>query len=262
MIKYAALATLLLTTAAHGGETLSGHADLYFGRAWMGEESATIWSAGGVGRVNVTFDQRWNGEGEIFADRLFNDEGNITSFGGAAHLYWRDPASFAAGAFASVNGLWGNGEHFATHWRVGPQAQFYTDRATFYGQAWYGQEHGVGIPDPMTEWGARAIVRTFVTDNLRLDAELTYVDINDSFVDAAGVIGAVQVNYRFTNQPWTLFARYQIDHPLEDATFVGDLHRVHLGARWSFGGSTLKDDDRNGATMEAPTRIIHFFARS
>lgn len=254
-------ALLLLTTAAQADPVLSGHADAYFGRAWLEGAPETTWAAGGVARINATFDQRWNGEGEVFLDRLSNDLGTLVAFGGAAHLYWRDPSAFAVGAFASVNGLWGDGNHFATHWRIGPQAQLYTEHATFYGQLWYGQEKAVYRSDPMIEWGARGMVRAFITDNVRLDAEIAYVDVNDNSVDAAGVIGAVQANYRFTDKPWTLFARYQIDHPLEDAAFVGDLQRLTVGVRWSFGGSTLKDDDRMGATMEAPTRIIHFFAR-
>lgn len=265
MFRVFTLTAVLMSSVAFAGDdspglALTGHLEGYLGRANIAETG--VWSGGGVARLNATFDQRWNGEGEIFIDRLFNSEGNLNAYGGAAHIYWRDPSAFAVGAFASINGLSGNGVHFANHFRVGPEFQIYTDSATFYGQAWYGLEQDVGGSDKMTEVGARAMVRYYPTENIRLDGELSYLDVNNNWIDAAGIIGAVQANYRFTDKPWTVFGRYQIDHPMQDAEFVGDLHRFNLGLRFSFGSSSIKDEDRNGAGMEAPTRIIHFFAKS
>lgn len=264
MFRVVALTAILLTSVAFAGDganelALTGHVEGYLGSAKIAETG--VWSGGGAARVNATFDKRWNGEGEIFFDRLFNDEGDLTAFGGAAHIYWRDPSAFAVGAFASINGLSGNGEHFANHFRVGPQFQVYSDSITFYGQAWYGLEQDVGGGDEMTEFGARALVRYYPTDNIRLDAELAYLDVNNSWIDAAGLIGGLQANYRFANNPWTVFGRFQIDHPMQDAEFVGDLHRFNVGLRYSFGSSSIKGEDRIGAAMEAPTRIIHFFAK-
>ncbi len=244
---------------AHAAE-FSGLGDIYLGGAYIGE--TTVWSIGGAGRLNASLDERWNAEGEAFLDRLFNQDGSLAAFGGAGHLYWRDPQVFALGGFVAGNGLWGNGTHFATHYRVGPQAQIYGENATLYGQAWFGQEFSVGNPTPLDEVGVRAMLRWFPTENVRLDGELTYLAVNGAGIEASGIIAALQANYRFSDAGWTVFGRYQLDHPMGDATFVGDLHRIHFGLRYSFGTGSLKDEDRNGATMEAPTRIIHFFARS
>lgn len=251
---------LLAPAAALADPVLKGHTDFYSGAANI--NNITVWSMGGVARANANLSARWNIEGEAFADSIFNNDGSIVALGGALHAYWRDPERFAVGAFVVGNGLWGNGVHFANHYRVGPEAQVYTDKVTLYGQAWFGQEFTDGNPTPLDEIGGRAIVRWFPSDNLRFDGELTYLAVNGAGITASGLIAAAQANYRFTDTAWTVFGRYQIDHPMGDAEFVGNLHRFHIGLRYNFGSSTLKDDDRNGATMEAPTRIIHFFART
>lgn len=254
--------TLLMLAApavALADSPIKGHTDFYAGGANL--NGITVWASGGVARANLNLDQRWNVEGEAFADSIFNNDGSLVALGGALHAYWRDPERFSAGAFVTANGLWGNGNHFANHYRAGPEAQFYAGNVTLYGQAWFGQELTTGNPTPLNEVGGRAMVRWFANDNLRLDTELAYVSVFGGSIRASGLIGAVQANYRFADTPWTVFGRYQIDHPMDDAAFVGNLHRFNVGLRFNFGSSTLKDDDRNGATMEAPTRILHFFAR-
>lgn len=269
LVRFALLSSVLSVLPfglAHAGDgstaaalPWSGHVEGYFGLATL--PGVTVRAAGGTARANASFAQKWNAEGEIFGDSLFNSAGNLAAFGGAAHLYWRDPSSHALGGFITTNGLWGDGNLFATHTRVGGQAQAYLDNVTLYGQAWYGQERTIGNPVPLNEWGGRSMVRWFANDNLRFDGEVTWLTVSGGGIQASGIIAALQANYRFTDKPVSVFARYQVDHPMQDAAFVGDLHRFTLGARWSFGSSSLKEEDRYGATMEAPTRIIHFFAR-
>jgi hypothetical protein len=240
------------TAPAEAQSRVSGHVEAYLGglKVDSGFDDTNIWSAGGAGRVNVKLDERWNVQGDLFADRIWNDDGHIMGYGGAAHAFWRDPNAYAFGVFATAQTADIEFADVRT-FTVGPEAQVYLDNWTLYGQAWYGQVDIDEAPVRPDIWGARGVVRYYVTPDLRFDGELAFqrrsVDEVDFDVDTFAA--AIQASYRFSDTPFSVFGRYQYEN-ISNGPFDVDLHKFVIGLRATFGAPTLQDEDRNGATMD------------
>jgi hypothetical protein len=242
---------------------VSGYVEAYLGGLYVtsdfGNQSAT--TAGGVGRVNLPIDSRWNIQADAFVDSLWVQGFNLYGYGGAIHGYWRDPNAYALGGFATITGYGGDdfsGENIYNV-AVGPEAQVYMGNVTLYGQAYYGQIRAGGSSEHLDNWGGRGVVRYFAQDNLRFDAELGYSTVSLGGEHLNTVTGALQAMYRFSGTPWSVFGRYQLDH-LSVAGQSENIHKYVAGFRASFGSDTLLDEDRNGATMDTyrPNIILPF----
>lgn len=242
------------------GPRVSGHIEAYLGGIWLDADGGNLdgWVAGGAARLNYPIDARWNIQGDLFADGLWIDEGDANSYGGALHVYWRDPSRFAVGAFATINGYGGDtGPTDLYSFTVGPEAQVYFDNVTLYGQAYYGQLRQSGFSEHADIWGVRGVARYFAQPNLRFDGEIGYRSVDLPGAEGDTVTLALQGNYRFDNTPWTVFGRYQFDH-LSTSSDV-NIHKLVLGIRATFGADTLLDEDRNGATMDTQRSSYLFF---
>ena len=95
--------TMTATPAAHN--SCSGHVEAYIGGLYATADGLndTFTTYGGTTRANCNFQDRWNVQGDLLVDRLDIDGGSFTRYGGAAHLFWRDPSSYAFGVFGSIN---------------------------------------------------------------------------------------------------------------------------------------------------------------
>lgn len=239
------------------GPRVSGYVEAFLGGGWLDTDGGNDngWVAGGAARINFPIDPRWNIQGDLYADGAWFDDGDLNSYGGALHAYWRDPSSFALGAFASVTGYGGDaGPKDFYSFSVGPEAQVYFDNVTLYGRAYYEQLRQSGFSEHIDMWGVRGVVRYFAQTNLRFDGEVGY-----RFGGGSDTVAlALQGNYRFDNTPWTVFGRYQFDHISVDTSNL-NLQKLILGARVTFGADTLLDEDRNGATMDTPRSGFSLF---
>ena len=266
------VASLVAATSAYAADALqpvavepvvtphiSGYGELYLGGLSFSNGGDRLWAGGGASRVNIPFAGRWNLQGDLTYDRIWNDTGHMDGIGGAIHGYYRDPDSFAAGVFAAYKSYgFNNGSGISVYdYQVGPEAQVYFGNLTLYGQAYYGQfNFGSVRPD---QWGARGVARYFVQKNLRLDAELIFnrtdVGVN---LDIFGA--AVQAMYRFDDTPWSLFGRYQLEQTKIPSFKATDTQKFLIGVRASFGSKSLLDEDRNGATMDTyrPNAVLTF----
>jgi hypothetical protein len=226
---------------------ISGYGEIYLGGLKFDRYDSTIRVGGGVARVNIPFADRWNVQFDGTYDRIWGFL-EADGIGGAVHVYYRDPTTYAAGLFATAKDFGENidGVHEYT---VGPEAQVYFGNITLYGQAYYGKDHVGDFTDDLDEWGARGIVRYFVRKNLRLDAELAYNDTDGGSVNYDTVGAAVQAMYRFDSTPWSVFGRYEFDRLSVESNHT-DTNKFLVGIRASFGSDSLFDEDRNGATMD------------
>lgn len=179
------------------------------------------------------------------------------SWQGLGHLSFRDPATGLIGVFGGAGvGVAGDRDHMPLY-VVGGEAQLYLSDFTIYGQAGY-LDGDADEEDQLVDAGfGRGVVRWFISENSRLQGEFSYVDgtveDNDATVMEWGarydtvlglpVIGDtnVFVGYRGNN--------YELDddggEQLMDHTFM-------VGFRSWFGGNTLLEFDRVGATLDAP----------
>ncbi len=256
------VASLIAATSARAADTaqalagqtvatppISGYGEVYLGGLRFDGDDYTTRAGGGAARVNVAFAQRWNLQGDATYDRIWGHYAPLDDTRGAIHFYYRDPDSFAAGAFAAYTSLGIDSNVTAYSYAVGPEAQLYFGNLTLYGQASLGQ---LTINDFRGDrWGVHATARYFVRKNLRLDGELAfnrtdYYGVNE---DVFGV--AVQAMYRFDETPWSLFGRYQFERTkLETSSQDTRANKFVIGLRASFGSDSLFDEDRNGATMD------------
>lgn len=237
---------------------MSGYGDLYLGglNIRVDGNNDTVWSLGGAARLNMPFDERWNMQADATIDHFASgsDVDGATSYGGALHLYWRDPGAYAIGGFASLSEYKQDGGDGATTWTVGPEAQVYLGNVTLYGQAYFGQ---MDLIDDLDVFGLRGVARYFAQPNLRFDAELGYRKTSwDGFMDmdVETISAALQANYRFEGSPMTVFGRYQYDDATMSVAGWDDAnsnsHKFLVGLRASFGTGTLLEEDRYGATMD------------
>lgn len=86
----------------------------------------------------------------------------------------------------------------------------------------------------------------FATDNFSVG--LNYANVDTDFGD--GDAWGAEVEYKF-NAPVSVYAAYTT---ADDA----DVDLWSIGARWHFGAATLKEQDRNGASMGANNSLLNF----
>lgn len=240
--------------AAPSPERFSGHIEGYLGGIWFdaGEFDDNAWIFGGAARANYMLTDRWNIQGDLFGESLRTDGGNLDQLGAGAHVYWRDPNSFAAGVFGSVTSIASGGN--VREFIVGPEAQAYLGNLTLYGQLYYGQigaEGGFG-GDDIDIWGARGVARYFLNDNFKVEGEVGYRTLDFGGGDLDQWTLAAQADYRFDSTPFSVFGRYQFDNYSADGEGDIDTHKILVGFRGTFGADTLKAEDRFGATMDLP----------
>ena len=158
---------------------------------------------------------------------------------------------------------------------IGAEGQVYLNDLTLYLQ---GGAALLPKPDPSFNGGPffpndfgfiRGVARYFLTDNLRVQAELSYArgSINGyqrTDLDAPLVEGTADANiyswglradYRPDGAAATLFAAYEGSY--EQQSYDGtDEHvtdnRFLLGAKIHFGSDTLRNEDREGVTFDVP----------
>lgn len=238
-------------------DACSGHVEAYMGGLDVSGHGVddTFLTYGGTARANCNFNNRWNLQGDMVLDRTNLNADPIIGYGGTAHLFWRNPTSYAFGVFGSAKKI-DLGYNDFTLYSGGPEFQVYINNVTLYGQAEFGQAELKPLVDT-DFWGLRGEVRYFATENLRFDGELAYRTYNPIPMDVFYV--AAQANYRFDSTPYTVFARYQYEHLTGGMVDNMDLNKFSTGLRVSFGGGTLLEEDRYGATMDTyRTNYINF----
>ena len=234
---------------------LSGYAELFGGKFVVESKSEKHSLAGATGSANANFDQRWNVQADVTYDSLNFAGSKVSGFGAAAHVYWRDPLSFALGGFATVSkARWavvGNKINIANQWTAGLEAQAYLEKITLYGQVWAGKSQTFSNP-ALNQIGARMAARYYISENLRLDGEVSYTSSTKDLVRDSNAVAATQINYRLEAVPVTLFGRFQWEqhHTNSISPNATTVKKLFVGLRFSFGSNSLKDEERNGAAMD------------
>ncbi|CAN7240967.1 porin [Phenylobacterium sp. LjRoot219] len=136
-----------------------------------------------------------------------------------------------------------------TLWGVGAEAQADLAASTvLYGQVGYGQ-----IDDVDADlWAVRGELRHYFAENIRLSGSIGYVNVDAGPVDADNWTFGVEGEYQFASTPYSLFAGYQrVDG---DADVEANVFQV--GARYTFGGATLRGRDAAGAMLGGVNKLF------
>ena len=177
-----------------------------------------------------------NGVVGIEFDAALLDSDDIDTTGAlAAHVFKRNDR-YLFGGFAAVAS-----SDEDTSWQVGVEAAKYVDRATFGGSIAYGE-----TDSDVEAYGVNFTGDYFITDNARIGAHVGWANVDYGFGDDDGFAYGVSGEYQLSAAPISFglsYTRVDIDDLGVEADVVG------VTARYNFGGQTLFDRDRNGASQ-------------
>lgn len=229
----AALAALMTAGVAHAQ---SGHVGLSYQNNDIG--GGDIESTAVSGAVLLGSNVQINGR---YAS-LEEGGGDADYLGVDAFLFGRS-ASSAFGGYVGFDTVdLGGGD--ADEWSVGGVGELYTGNTNWTVQLGYGD----------TEGEVRVIhidgqARHFLSSNFSIQGNLGYGDVE---FDAGGSddywSGGIGGEFQFTGAPISIHAGW------EHYDFAGgEADAVGIGARWNFGGGTLLDRSRSGASFQRAT---------
>ncbi|HWA61584.1 MAG TPA: hypothetical protein VG939_09420, partial [Caulobacteraceae bacterium] len=237
-----------VATVAHAESTTvtSGYIEGHYTRpdttvSGLGDQAVDVWGVNGA--VALPLSGNWGAQVDADVsdytfsniDPALNDR---TVFTPTAHAYYRTDR-FLGGAFVGTETTQG-----ATAWGGGFEGQAYvTPKWTLDGSVGYA---GVNDTD-LTMWGVRGGARYFVTDNLSLKGSVNWVRASVSGAGHSDLWNlGVGGEYQLKSVPLALTLGYERGE-WHDVDAHSDTIRV--GIKWSFGGGTLHDRDRHGASL-------------
>ncbi|HRO04391.1 MAG TPA: porin [Terricaulis sp.] len=153
----------------------------------------------------------------------------------AAHVFTRNDR-YLFGGFAAVSTSDGD-----TAWQVGVEHAKYFDRATVGVSAAYGEAE-----NDVDAYGVNVTGDYFVTDNARVGAHVGWANVDTLGGDGDGWAYGVSGEYQLAATPVSFGLSYtRVDS--DDAGLEADIAAVSV--RYNFGGLTLLDRDRRGASQ-------------
>lgn len=232
----------------------------------IGEDLDNHFTSGKSGRLSLPLGSNLSAQMDFdhelnVSDFDNGDKGDTFgySYQGVFHLTHRDPNSAAFGGFAAFGSGAADNDTYP-FFAVGGEAQIYSGDKTWYLQGGYldsrdSADDGDSLRDAFF---VRGVGRWFMTDNSRLQGEVAFahgtVDGNDdgnlvewgvrydTMLDLP-IVGSsnVFVGYRG--------ARFEADDTDPDVYMD---HTFMVGTRLSFGGNSMIEFDRVGASLDAP----------
>ena len=173
-----------------------------------------------------------------------------------AHLSLRDPNTGLIGAFGGAGALASDGNTYDMNF-FGGEAQLYLDDLTFYVQGGVLDSEGSDGDSTKDAAFGRGVIRWFTSADTRLQGEISYVDGTFDGDDDANIVEwAVRYDTVLALPvlgDTNLFAGYRgakFENEDENDSYLD--HTVMVGFRMAFGGNSLKEFDRIGATLDAP----------
>lgn len=187
------------------------------------------------------------------------------AYAAGGHLYYRDSVSLFGLFGGTAYGHTDSGEDTGNRFVTGGELQAYFDDSTLYLQIGYAD---VNIDDDDGPHGegfvrgtfGRIVNRIFIADDTRLQTEFTYGYSKECIdgEDACKVYDwGVELRTRLAEStPLYGFVGYRgahYDGTTEDDT--GTEHAAMVGLSYQFGATSLKDNDRNGASLDLPMMV-------
>lgn len=187
-----------------------------------------------------------------------------------SHLTYRDPSAGAFGVFGAFGASHYSRPHVDFH-AVGGEAQLYLGDLTFYVQGGVLDTGDAGSFDEDAFNNAmfgRGVVRWFMTPDSRLQGEISYADGDqdtgggapfemsiiewkvryDTVLMGLPLIGDTPV---FVGYCGARFDNEGAGPNIDDGQFTE--HTIMVGTSYSFGGNSMREFDRVGATLDLPS---------
>lgn len=224
---------LVALMSAGGAQAQSGHADLSYQNTDAGSTNFGTIAASGAFMLNEHI-------------QLNGHYASLDS-GGADEGYWSiDGFLFNRSQGGAYGGYVGFDSFDAgsnnDEWSVGAFGQIFAGNTTWTGQ--------VGYSDTEGNYSVISLdgeARHFVSDNFSIQGNLGYGKL-DGIGDPDYWSAGIGAELQFTGAPISVFGGWQ--HLDIESTEVDHLG---IGVRWNFGGGSLLDRDRSGASLSRQT---------
>lgn len=240
MKKYLLGAAALLAIAAPGvAAAQSGYVDLGYqsSEAEVGgiEADGEGWTLGGAAA--------WGGNGSLGAqvDALYGDAEDTSTYSVGGHLFTRND-SYLFGGFANYGNTEFDGGDDVDAWTVGLEGQYYLSRTTLDAALSYGEGDDIDAEFTGLDFGATH----FVTDNFSFGGNLGFGNIEAGGADDDVMTYGLGAEYQLASAPISIFGGWQ--HSELDETDA-DADTLGIGVRYNFGGQSLLERNRSGASL-------------
>jgi hypothetical protein len=205
----------------------------------FGDEDADGWAVGGA----VAFDAYALGvQLDANVSNFSADEGDDTdtwNIGG--HVFKRTDTWLLGGVVAYGNVDAGGGD--SDFWTVGAEGQYYLERATLDAAVTYTSADDADVNITAVDLGGTY----FFTDNFTVNAGVGFAQAENDFGDDADAItGGVGAEYQFASVPVSVFGGWSHTE-VDDFDLSSDA--LSIGVRYNFGGETLYQRNRSGASL-------------
>ena len=228
--------------------------------------------------MNYWFSPNWRWQSDIEVEvstatkNSFTNDGRVQGILGS-HLSYANQ-NWLIGAFVGTAGLNNLSDYgILVQGIYGGEAQLYLNNATLYVQGGYTNPVSGSYNDCTSNhdcgnraWFVRGVGRYFFTPNDKLQAEVgyaegTYTGDGDGSQD---VTWGALYEHRLAGRPFSVYVEYA---GLYNKNTSGDFydgyeHQFMIGAKTYFGGGTLLANDRNGTTLDMPTKLVRSIAWS
>ncbi|MEL7302739.1 MAG: hypothetical protein AAGJ53_03495 [Pseudomonadota bacterium] len=219
----------------------------------------------GFGRVNVPIaaltSLQFDVDGTanfLGGDQIDDNFGH--AFSTALHLSYRQHQRYLVGLFGFLGTTSAGEDEQNSFFGGGLEGQLYLGDLTLYGQAaYFGGETEDDLTDGIDEgWFVRAVGRYFFTPNSKLQAEISYseAEVSNNDEDYSFIGWGVEYERRISVHPISFFVAYEGtygENELDNRDYTD--HTAKLGLKFHFGGASLKDIDRRGATLDTPSAL-------
>ncbi|MDP3492516.1 MAG: hypothetical protein Q8R82_05340 [Hyphomonadaceae bacterium] len=177
-----------------------------------------------------------------------NDDADVDTLSGAAHLISRD-ATQAFGGFVGLANVDGGGAD-ADVWSIGGEYAKFFDTSTLAFTAAYASADDTDVD----AWGLQGEYRVFLDDNTRFDIGLGWANIDTGFGEGDGFQIGSGVEYRFEGSPISIGGNVSyVEVADSDGVMV-----VGGTLRFDFGNDSLKARDRTGNTFGSVNGLLSF----
>lgn len=218
----------------------------YAGVSYSGADPSV---GGNVDTINVSgaavfeLSDAWDVQVDGQFGRVESSGFNHTYSAAAAHLFHRDE-SFLIGGYLGTEEATYNID--AQH--LGVEGQLYVSRVTFDAGVDFTNAEGGAFDE--TGYTARAGATVFVAENFSLGASYRTMDVGSLNSETIAAVA----EWRLGDSPLSFTAGYRTS---EVNAF--DSEAYEIGLRWNFGGGTLLERNRTGASLPANTTTIGGF---
>jgi hypothetical protein len=238
-----------------------------------GEDSGTFVVAGSAS-LAVMLAKDWSAQFDVLGEQVTADEDaeqyqGMQGVGG--HISYRLPGSGLVGLFAGYgSGGATDDDTWSGGW-VGVEGQFWLDNITLAAQAALLDisDHNGGDNEGLDEdaYMLRGVGRYFFSDDLKAEIDVAYVEASnviDGDDDGNAFEWGVSVQARLADAPLYGAISYRNGH--YDSTTEGDegdVSTVAVSLSYLFGTNSLKENDRNGASLDTsstPLRAAGVFS--